>query len=295
MGLTKSAASSALLSRPRRTVTSAASSSLLSRPRRTVTSAASSSLLSLLRAPTNDVYLIGTAHVSAASERAVRSVIQAVRPGAVMVELCDDRARAMRQNARGPSLMDALGLALPFLSGHPHLKPALELLDGLVSANGRDMRAALEEADATSARIVHGDLPQAVTLSKLKRCFGDGGGSGVMELMQRAARAPPPPEILVRLQSSLMRGAVMDSVEELKDRAAVRALRDYIEELAPDPVRVVCHDRDAHMDGVLARIACEGERGSGVVAVVGVAHMDGIERKWVERFGPGSARSIPAP
>ena len=99
--------------------------------KRTVSSAASTSLLSLLRAPTNDVYLIGTAHVSAASERAVRSVIQAVRPGVVMVELCDDRARAMRQNARGPSLMDALGHALPFLSGHPDLKPyALSLKRG---------------------------------------------------------------------------------------------------------------------------------------------------------------------
>ena len=233
--------------------------------KRTVSSAASTSLLSLLRAPTNDVYLVGTAHVSAASERAVRSVIQAVRPGVVMVELCDDRARAMRQNTRGPSLMDALGHALPFLSDHPNLKPALELLDGLVSANGRDMRAALEEADRLRARIIHGDLPLAVTLSKLKRCLGGGGSSGVMELMQRSARAPPPPDIMVRLQGALMRGALLDCVEELKDRAAVRALRGYIEELAPDPVQVVCHDRDAHMDNVLARVASEGERGSSVL------------------------------
>ena len=57
------------------------------------------------------------------------------------------------------------------------------------------------------------------------------------------------------------------------------------------------HSDNRHNTG--AALALRGHTGQHIVhvrvAVVGVAHMDGIERKWVERFGPGSARSIPAP
>ena len=40
----------------------------------------------------NEVYLIGTAHVSKKSAEEVRDVIQAVRPDTVFVELCEKRA-----------------------------------------------------------------------------------------------------------------------------------------------------------------------------------------------------------
>jgi pheromone shutdown protein TraB len=115
------------------------------------------------------VYLLGTAHVSERSERAVRELILAgasfwssssqslacrtslatVKPGTVMVELCPTRAAALRHGAVAslPSLpFDAPGLA--------------QLARQFAFANGRDMRAALESADACKAQVYCGDLPQ---------------------------------------------------------------------------------------------------------------------------------------
>lgn len=42
------------------------------------------------------VFLIGTAHVSRNSAEEVRELIRVVRPTAVMVELCESRARRLR-------------------------------------------------------------------------------------------------------------------------------------------------------------------------------------------------------
>ena len=57
--------------------------------------------LSILRSSTgvgtHEVYLVGTAHVSAESAREVRELMRLVKPTSVMVELCDERLRSMRE------------------------------------------------------------------------------------------------------------------------------------------------------------------------------------------------------
>ena len=55
--------------------------------------------MSYLRSLTNgdEVFLVGTAHISRKSADEVRSVIRSVRPETVFLELCDERARAMRK------------------------------------------------------------------------------------------------------------------------------------------------------------------------------------------------------
>jgi pheromone shutdown protein TraB len=64
------------------------------------------------------------------------------------------------------------------------------------------------------------------------------------------------------------------SVERLKTRETVRQLISWMEAAFPDVVKVMVHERDALM--VKRLRACEGK----VVGVVGMAHMDGIERLW---------------
>ena len=51
----------------------------------------------------DEVYLIGTAHISRKSADEVRSVIRSVRPDTVFLELCDTRAAAMRRSMSGES------------------------------------------------------------------------------------------------------------------------------------------------------------------------------------------------
>jgi hypothetical protein len=72
-----------------------------------------------------------------------------VKPGTVMVELCAPRALALRNGAVAslpPLPFDIPGLA--------------QLARQFAFANGRDLRAALESADACGARVHCGDLLQ---------------------------------------------------------------------------------------------------------------------------------------
>jgi pheromone shutdown protein TraB len=117
-------------------------------------------------------YLLGTAHVSERSERAVRQLISAgnvalsnrtqmsahltssaaVKPGVVMVELCPPRAAALRRGA---------ATLLPTFDTLPFEVPGLaQLARQFAFANGRDLRAALESADACQAKVLCGDISQ---------------------------------------------------------------------------------------------------------------------------------------
>ena len=67
------------------------------------------------------------------------------------------------------------------------------------------------------------------------------------------------------------------AVENLKNREHVAALRRHLNGAAPSVVEVMLHQRDRQMVNALRRKCQSGV----VVAVVGLAHMDGIEREWL--------------
>ena len=70
----------------------------------------------------NEVFVVGTAHVSKASAAEVRSVIRSVKPDTVFLELCDARAAAMRKIMNGGG---GGGDEVP--------KPFLQLLSSILS------------------------------------------------------------------------------------------------------------------------------------------------------------------
>merc|ERR1719198_1577235 len=71
-------------------------------------------------------------------------------------------------------------------------------------------------------------------------------------------------------------GGMATAVEQLKNREQVAALRRFMSAGAPSVVEVMLHQRDRHMVKELRRKCPDGT----VVAVVGLAHMDGIEHEW---------------
>lgn len=87
-----------------------------------------------------------------------------------MVALCDGRERALRRQWSDEPAAAARGARLAsdgLFGGAPLLavaRRALEVLDGLVRANGRDIRAAIEEPERLSAAVVPGDLAQVLLL-----------------------------------------------------------------------------------------------------------------------------------
>mmetsp|Transcript_62237 Transcript_62237/g.140750 ORF Transcript_62237/g.140750 Transcript_62237/m.140750 type:complete len:284 (-) Transcript_62237:116-967(-) len=259
--------------------------------------------LTLLRSPKSDfeVYLLGTAHVSERSEQEVRGVIGAVRPAAVMVELCQARADHLRSSAGAGRRASNAGDAPKFKD--PLLQQAADLIAELAFASGKDMAAAMEEADAIGARVICGDIPQNETLMALQRAVATfpGGGLG---MMSRIARAPPPPRhleaVLQKLQPILSGGihtsSVRDAIEALKDRKALGDLNAWLSDVSPELMGVILQRRDHHMFENLnamaeASLALKGTE-LRTVAVVGVAHMDGIENKWVNKHGTSTIQSI---
>ena len=70
---------------------------------RALSATAVSPTVTLLRSGTssNEVYLVGTAHISESSADEVRDLVRLVKPNTVFVELCAGRAMKMRSAKRG--------------------------------------------------------------------------------------------------------------------------------------------------------------------------------------------------
>lgn len=289
-------------------------------------SARDSSTISLLRHAASDfeVYLVGTAHVSSKSERSVRETIRAVKPVVVMVELCEDRARHLRATPKGAKSTH--------MFDDPFLQQVNDVWAQLTSANGQDMVAAMEEAESLQARVLCGDAPQAQTASAVKKCIADMGGSMQVFSRVMQAPPPPPElersmnhlgaEIMKAMGSSgsslfgslggfggpaaqgggnlvakkTLSDAVSKAIEHFKDRKRLRELRAWLGQVSPELIGAMLDRRDEHMyreltglAGAIGQVKGPGLRG---VAVVGLAHMDGIEERWRNDFGPSSVQSI---
>lgn len=63
-------------------------------------------------------------------------------------------------------------------------------------------------------------------------------------------------------------------IEKMKHRAVVAAMHECLEKLNPQMIEVLVHERDQYMVNKLLEL--EGR----VVGVVGLGHLDGIEKRW---------------
>jgi len=136
---------------------------------------------------------------------------------------------------------------------------------------GAEFKEAVKEAGCIGAKIVCADRDVTMTLRRLRESVTT---MDVMAIVMGRTRpgGPPPPSAM---------GGSMDNiehiVENLKTRRHIREMREYLAYQMPKIARVFVDERDEIM--VEALLRCKGER---VVAVVGMAHMDGIERRWEE-------------
>ena len=134
------------------------------------------------------------------------------------------------------------------------------------------MLAAMKEADRIGAQLVYGDRDVNDTLREIKSAFSS------LQLMQVMTAGLPPPEIQSIMMDMANGGieSLGDNVELLKTRENARALSTYMTTVVPDVANVLIHRRDKTMAMNLHKYC--GERKG--VAVVGLAHVDGIEREW---------------
>jgi hypothetical protein len=243
-----------------------------------------------------EIFLVGTAHVSRRSAEEVREVIDAVRPHAVLIELCPARAQRLRSGqalSDADFLRDALGsLFKPGSSvGQQLFKVGLQgmyrALRNLGLDPGGEFKAAMEAAAAHGARVICGDRDVQETFRRLAATVR------VQDVLRMlSSDAPSPPQHLVDFFEGGGEGggeggaaaAVEARVEAMKTRGMAREMSDYLRRLNPALAAALIDERDAHLVQQLA-----GLRGR-VVGVVGLAHLDGIERRWAElQAGGGGA------
>ncbi|CAL8462425.1 g1958 [Coccomyxa elongata] len=255
--------------------------------RQAYSTSASSAVLSetttLLRNLTNgaEIFLVGTAHVSRNSAEEVRELIRVVKPTSVMVELCESRARRLRASSQlqeGDFAKDLVQEVLRQLGAggrdlpQQFMKMGMQGFYRLLKTWGMDpgleFKVAMEEAELLRARIVFGDADQDRTMRRISESLSLQGLLGMV-----MGGGLPPADVLDFLKSNGS-SKLTDQVEAMKNRRMARAMTEYMRKVNPALAEALTDERDEYMVKCLQKL--EGR----VVGVVGLAHLDGIERRW---------------
>mmetsp|Transcript_15581 Transcript_15581/g.37393 ORF Transcript_15581/g.37393 Transcript_15581/m.37393 type:complete len:117 (+) Transcript_15581:779-1129(+) len=105
-------------------------------------------------------------------------------------------------------------------------------------------------------------------------------GKLMMNPSQLLTSIPPPPNELRNIFGGLLSGQndPKEVVEMIKSRERAQQCTTYLRRAFPSIYHVMITKRDVHMASMLREHCSDGK----VVAVVGMAHVEGIEREWEE-------------
>lgn len=246
-----------------------------------------SQTISLLRNSSNgaEIFLVGTAHVSKKSAVEVRDVIKVVKPDVVMVELCPGRAARLRAGRPASdadflkgilSSLFAPGTNLPTELVKISFQGFYRILKGFGLDVGAEFIAAMVAGEQQGAKIVYGDRDVRETISrlasvvKMEDVFQMFLGNGPV----------PPRSVLDAFEQKSGSGSdgigdrLESQVEFMKRRSIARDLANFLRQINPQAAAALIDERDEIMVQNLRRL--KGR----VVGVVGLAHLDGIERRW---------------
>ncbi|EKX48781.1 hypothetical protein GUITHDRAFT_136450 [Guillardia theta CCMP2712] len=120
-------------------------------------------------------------------------------------------------------------------------------------SSGKEFATAISEAKALNANLVLGDRPVNETLIRLQQSIDKTGWS--QDKGDKGDNA-----------------AIANTIEMLKERRTVRGIMQTLKENLPEVYTALIGERDQYMANSLLKA-----NGRTTVAVVGMAHMDGIE------------------
>ncbi|CAI9299456.1 unnamed protein product [Lactuca saligna] len=215
-----------------------------------------------------EVYLVGTAHVSAESCQEVQAVVSFLKPQVVFLELCSNRMAVLTpQNLKIPTMGEMVDL---WKKNHNMFGILYSWFLAKVASKlevfpGSEFRVAYEEAMKYGGKVILGDRPVNITL---RRTWSK------MPLWHKT-----------KLMYSLMFQSIFLPSssrlnEMLKELDDVDMLTLVIQEMSkeyPTLMETLVHERDRYMSSSLLKIASEH---SSVVAVVGKGHLQGIKKHW---------------
>lgn len=240
----------------------------------------------------NEIYLIGTAHVSESSAQEIAESVRIIRPHKIFLELDPERAARLVQENRDffeDGMQDAFR---PFAQGLPPMKlfgnPTEDWLSNLFRAfyrflrrygflPGIDMLSAIKAGREHRAELYYGDIDAKETLQGLRTAFHP---SLFLKMM-----STPIPDVIQDIMKQAVTGRWSkfgETVEQIKTRDHCRAIVNYMDRATPQVAQILIHRRDKAMAQNLREHCNKGK----IVAVVGMAHMDGVEREWMKLRKP---------
>jgi len=217
----------------------------------------------VLRDGERTFYIVGTAHVSEASAEEVRQVIAAVQPDTVCLELCNTRYEALTDEDRwkkldvfrvirdGKTLMLLANLAIGAYQRRMGAQLGVE--------PGAELLAGAKAAEAIDAEIVLVDREIQTTL---RRTWAN------VSFWRKA-------ELIGAIMASTLTKETLDEadIEQLKEQANLSQMLEEFSEALPEVKGPLIDERDRYlMSGI------EAAPGQTVVAVVGAAHVPGMEQ-----------------
>ena len=246
--------------------------------------------------------LVGTAHISEDSANLVRQVVREVKPDAVMLELDPARAGKLMERSNGAVLstsepapnsspsssrapMFGVGqLAGRLLKGDMQeagsqaigvgLSSLYKQMDSLGFQSGGEFVAAVEEADRIGATIVLGDRDARETIGRLRDAIGE-----LLRNPPQPTGAEPPAALIAAAggpQAEMTKDSINTMMSTLKQRQTLRELTAYLKSEVPPLYQALIAERDEFMAQSLMKAEARGGA-QNIVAVVGLAHVDGIE------------------
>jgi len=263
-----------------------------------------------------DITLVGTAHISEESAALVRRIVQQIQPDEVMIELDPSRAAKLIGTRPTLKLEAPAGVVIerPETAQQAAAKPAgstfgigsiagrllrgdiqeagaqavgaglssmYKQLDQMGFQSGAEFVAAVEEAERLGATVLLGDRDARVTVRRLRDALAE---IATAPAGTYGASGTQVPQALLEATgggaSEFNRESVSSAMGVLKQRDNVRQLTAYLKAEVPPLHTALIAERDAYMAQSLL-----GASGSRIVAVVGLAHCDGIEAAILSEAG----------
>ena len=232
-------------------------------------------MISLHEQISDEIILVGTAHISQRSVDEVRSVIEEYQPEVVAVELCQRRYDGITkkdtwENTPVTSLLKSNNayflLAQTFLAsiqrrlGHEYgVEP------------GSEMIAAIHEAERFKKEIALIDRDIAITL---KRAWKKMSFREKFRVFWEFLKA------MIGFEEEDLEEL---DIEELMDQDMISTMLEEFGHIAPSVTTVLIHERDTYIAQKIRDIAEEKKR---VVAVVGAGHLQGIKEYLTTKHEP---------
>ncbi len=209
-----------------------------------------------------EIKIVGTAHVSQASVDEVREAIREYKPDVVAIELDQGRYAALKKQVHDPSVNEVLEaknftqLLVQWVLAYLQRRIGMDM--GVEP--GAEMKAAIEESEATGTPLALVDRDIRITLHRFWRS---------LSLIEKI-------KMFYALAASVatVDGQEID-IEELKQQDMITVAMDEFRKFSPNGAHALIDERDAYLAYNLDRLRQGHEK---VLAVMGAGHVQGVER-----------------